>query len=78
MHCLARYKIRCETDPTYQENLAKKRRERDSKNRVSLTEEEVVLALTPETRGAPRKYGIKKPASQSKKPVEINIRKEVK
>ena len=30
--CLARYKIRCQTDPSYQENLAKKRRERDLKN----------------------------------------------
>ena len=58
--CLARYKIRCETDPNYQENLAKKRRERDLKNRATLIEEEVVLALTPETRGAPRNYGINK------------------
>ena len=57
---MARYKIRCETDPTYQDNLAKKRKERELKKKGIQIGEEVVLPMVPETRGTHRKYGIKK------------------
>ena len=58
--CLERYRIRCETEPDYQDKLAKQRRERDMKKKGIQIGEEVVLAMVPETRGTPRKYGIKK------------------
>ena len=57
--CLEKYKIRCDTDPTYQDKLAKQKQEWLLKNRLINLDQDIDLAIFPKKQGAPRTYGIK-------------------
>ena len=67
--CLEKYKIRCETDPTYQDKLAQKKKEWFKQKRLQYIDKEIDLSIFPKKPGAPRKYGVKVNIEKGEEPI---------